>query len=102
MNSKAQIIRDGAVAGALGAATVAIWFLLFDFSRGSPLETPALLAVALFHGHGARAAILPLAAEYSVVHLTAFVVFGATYHLRNRAGEYWVTRELRSRGVLFA
>ena len=27
-------------------------YVLFDFSRGSPLETPALLAVASFHGHG--------------------------------------------------
>ena len=36
MNSKGRIIRDGAVAGLLGAATVAVWFLLFDFSRGSP------------------------------------------------------------------
>jgi len=76
MNSKGQIIRDGAVAGVLGAATVALWFLLFDFSRGSPLETPALLAAVLFPGGAARAAILPLAAEYTVVHLTAFVLFG--------------------------
>ncbi len=76
MNSKGQIIRDGAVAGVLGAATVAVWFLLFDFSRGSPLETPAVLAAVLFHGGIARAHILPLAAEYTVVHFTAFIVFG--------------------------
>jgi len=87
INSKRQIIRDGAIAGALGAGTVAIWFLLFDFSRGSPLETPALLAAALFHGHGARAAILPLAAEYSVVHLTAFVVFGVSSAILVEAAE---------------
>ncbi len=87
MNSKTQIIRDGAVAGALGATTVAIWFLLFDFSRGSPLETPALLAVALFHGHGTRASILPLAAEYSVVHLTAFVLFGISSAILLEAAE---------------
>ena len=76
MNSKGQIIRDGAVAGVLGAATVAVWFLLFDFSRGSLFETPAVLAAVLFHGGIARAHILPLAAEYTVVHFTAFIVFG--------------------------
>ena len=56
VDSKGQIIRDGAVA-VLGAATVAVWFLLFDFSRGSPLETPAVLAAVLFHGGIARAHI---------------------------------------------
>ena len=76
MNSKVQVIRDGAVGGALGAATVALWFLLFDFSRGSPLETPALLAAVLFHGGSARTAIVPLAAQYTIVHLAAFVAFG--------------------------
>jgi hypothetical protein len=76
INSKAQIIRDGAVAGVLGAATVAAWFLLFDFSRGSPFETPAVLAAVLFHGGSAQGHILPLAAEYTVVHLSAFIVFG--------------------------
>lgn len=87
INPKPQIIRDGAVAGALGAATVAIWFLLFDFSRGSPLETPALLAMALFRGYGARGPILPLAMEYSVVHLTAFVIFGISGAILVEAAE---------------
>ncbi len=87
MNSKRQMIWDGALAGALGAATVAIWFLLFDFSRGAPFETPALLAVALFHGHGARAAVLPLAAEYSIVHIAAFVIFGISSAILLEAAE---------------
>ena len=43
---------------------------------GSPFETPAVLAAVLFHGGTARAHILPLAAEYTVVHFTAFIVFG--------------------------
>lgn len=76
MNSKGQIIRDGAVAGALGAAMVAIWFLLFDLTRGRPLETPAVLAAVLFHASTAQAHILRLAGEYTVVHLTAFIAFG--------------------------
>ncbi len=75
MNSKGQIVRDGAVAGLLGAATVALWFLLFDFSRGRLFETPALLASVLFHA-AARVPTLPLVAEYTIVHVFAFVSFG--------------------------
>ena len=75
MNSKRQIIRDGAIAGVLGAATVALWFLLFDFSRGRLFETPALLAALLFHGT-ARVPTLPLVAEYTIVHVFAFIGFG--------------------------
>ncbi|MGO9603310.1 MAG: hypothetical protein ACLQAT_07915 [Candidatus Binataceae bacterium] len=74
-NSKGQIIRDGAIAGLLGAATVALWFLLFDLSRGRLFETPALLAIVLFHGV-ARGPILPLVAEYTIAHVFAFVGFG--------------------------
>jgi len=74
-NSKGQIIGDGAIAGVLGAATVSLWFLLFDFSRGRPLETPALLAAVLFHG-SARGPMPPLVAEYTIVHVFAFVGFG--------------------------
>jgi len=87
MNSKGQIIRDGAVAGLLGAASVALWFLLFDLSRGSPFETPAVLAAVLFHGGTAPAHILPLAAEYTVVHLAAFTVFGVASAILLEAAE---------------
>jgi len=76
MNSKVRVIQDGAVGGALGAATVALWFLVFDFSRGSPLQTPALLAAVLFHGGTVGTHIFLLAAQYTVVHLAAFVAFG--------------------------
>ncbi len=87
MNSKTQIVRDGAIAGALGAGTVAIWFLLFDISRGSPLETPALLAIALLHGHTIGTAVLPLAFEYTAIHLTAFVLFGISSGILIEAAE---------------
>jgi len=75
MNSRSQIVRDGAVAGLLGAATVALWFLLFDLLRGRLFETPALLASVLFHV-AARVPTLPLVVEYTIVHVFAFVSFG--------------------------
>jgi hypothetical protein len=86
MNSKRQIIRDGAIAGVLGAVAVALWFLLFDFSRGRLFETPALLASVLFHlpAHGP---LLPLIAEYTIVHFFAFVAFGVMCAILLEAAE---------------
>jgi len=74
MNSKARIVRDGAIAGALGAATVALWFMIFDLSRGAPVETPALLASVLLHG--SAGSVAALVAEYTVFHFAAFIAFG--------------------------
>jgi hypothetical protein len=37
----------GAVAGAVGATAMALWFLLVDAARGEPFRTPALLAHSL-------------------------------------------------------
>ena len=73
------IVRNGIAAGLLGAAAVALWFLIFDWARGHPFETPALLAATLLHG--ASDADLPaitwsLVLEYTVLHLVAFVVVG--------------------------
>ncbi len=45
-----RIVREGLAAGLLGAAAVALWFLLYDTAAGLPLRTPALLGAALFHG----------------------------------------------------
>ena len=86
MNSKGQIVRDGAIAGVLGAATVSLWFLLFDFSRGRLFETPALLAAVLFHGT-VRMPTLPLVAEYTIVHVFAFVGFGVVSAVLLEAAE---------------
>ncbi len=79
MMSKGRIVLDGIVAGLLGAAAVALWFLFFDASRGRPFETPALLAAVLLHG--SSSAQVPsitwsLVLQYSVLHVIAFALFG--------------------------
>ena len=89
--SKMRIIVDGAVAGLIGGAVIAIWFLIFDAARGQPLATPALLAAALLHG--AREPIVLthtawlLVAEYTLVHFLAFAVIGAVGALLIDASE---------------
>lgn len=77
--STRHIVLDGIVAGLLGAAAVALWFLLFDASRGRAFETPALLAAVLLHGaSGADVPVItwPLVVQYSVLHISAFAAFG--------------------------
>lgn len=89
-DSNARIVVDGAIAGMLGAAAVAVWFLIFDAARGSPLETPALLAATLLHGlriAPAAGSLLQLTAEYTVLHVSAFVVFGVAGAMLLEAAE---------------
>ncbi|MGH7312782.1 MAG: hypothetical protein ACREJV_06400, partial [Candidatus Rokuibacteriota bacterium] len=75
----APILREGVVGGLIGAAVVAVWFLVFDLARGKPLLTPALLGAALFYGVdnpiGLEVAIGPVIG-YTLIHGLAFVAFG--------------------------
>src|ERR687892_97720 len=75
----ASIVREGAVAGVIGAAVVALWFLVFDIARGRPLLTPALLGAAFFLGADAPADLevrLGPVLGYTLLHGLAFVAFG--------------------------
>jgi len=74
-----RTVIDGVTTGMVGALTVAGWFLLLDLDRGQPFATPALLAATLLHGVADTrlVQVTPrLVFEYSVVHFTAFVLFG--------------------------
>jgi len=74
-----RTLIDGVTAGIIGALTVAGWFLMLDAARGQPLATPALLGAVMLHGERELVPVgsAPLlAAEYSVVHFTAFILFG--------------------------
>jgi len=74
-----SVLREGAVAGLIGAAVVALWFLVFDIARGKPLLTPALLGAAVFYGVntpiGLEIAVGPILG-YTLLHGLAFVAFG--------------------------
>ncbi|MBF6569395.1 MAG: hypothetical protein IVW54_11045 [Candidatus Binataceae bacterium] len=79
------VLRDGAIAGFLGAMAVAIWFLIFDTIRGRPFLTPMLLGELIMHapsvigGHPLSPA-LPIIAgpvlAYSAIHFIGFMLFG--------------------------
>ena len=74
-----SILKEGIVAGLIGAAVVAVWFLLFDIWRGRPLLTPALLGAAAFQGVTDPAGLQPTAGlviGYTIIHGLAFIAFG--------------------------
>jgi len=74
-----NLLREGLIAGVLGAAAVAAWFLLTDLVQGRPLATPNVLGqVVLFQtGHPEATPILPGAVVgYTLIHIGAFVLFG--------------------------
>jgi hypothetical protein len=74
-----EVVREGVVAGVVGAVAVAAWFLLIDLIQGRPLFTPAALGSALFLGAGDLAMVevsLWTVAGYTVLHFLAFVAVG--------------------------
>ncbi len=71
VGSGSIVLREGVVAGLIGAAIVAVWFLVIDWIKGEPLRTPLRLGSGFFHRDGMEAVLL-----YTVLHGAAFVVFG--------------------------
>lgn len=43
-----SVAVEGIIAGMIGAAIIAIWFLILDIFKGRPLYTPTVLGTALF------------------------------------------------------
>jgi len=82
MSNRAMIGLDGGVAGLIGAAIVAIWFLFMDAVTRLPLYTPTVLGEGLlFREHGLASnaveqASLKLTLMYSGVHGLIFMVLG--------------------------
>src|SRR5262247_3549409 len=74
-----SVLREGVIAGVIGAVVVATWFLVFDIARGRPFLTPALLGAAVFHGVRTPEGV-PIAfgaiLGYTILHVFAFVAFG--------------------------
>lgn len=74
-------VREGIVAGLIGAGAVALWFLLVDTLAGRPFYTPALLGAIVSGTPDPQAAAasgerIGLAALYTPLHVLVFAVFG--------------------------
>lgn len=76
------MLREGILAGLIGAAMVAVWFLVLDLVVGRLFFTPAALGSALFYGVEGTAAVRVTAATvlgYSLVHVAVFLVIGVVF-----------------------
>jgi hypothetical protein len=70
-----SIVRDGLIAGVLGATSVAIWFFFVDLIAGKPLQTPYALATGLLGSVGVQwTNRLLIVLVYTVFHYVAFIV----------------------------
>jgi len=72
------IVKEGLIAGFLGATSVALWFLVIDAIAGRPFYTPTVLGGGLLSFFGPRgnegAGVQVIA--YTIVHYTAFMAAG--------------------------
>src|SRR6266850_6303546 len=77
----ARLYQEGMIAGVIGAATVAVWFLLLDAAAGRPFYTPTVLGSALFR-RGALASpetlsvSLEMVGMFTWVHMLVFAALG--------------------------
>ena len=77
--SLSRLLREGLIAGVVGAAAVALWFLLIDLVAQRPFFTPSALGSALFFGERDPNLIEVSFARvitYSAFHWIAFGLVG--------------------------
>lgn len=74
--STAGVTVQGVIAGLLGAAVLAFWFLVVDLAAGEPLRTPGMIAGALFGVDGLATSPV-LLGLFSLLHFGAFAATGA-------------------------
>lgn len=71
-----RVLRDGVVAGAIGATAVALWFFVPDLIQGRPFFTPAALGSALLHGVTDQEAVTVGAGTvlfFSIIHFGVWI-----------------------------
>jgi hypothetical protein len=78
-SNKHDLLREGILAGTIGALVVAGWFLVTDVLQGRPLSTPSVLGQVVLYGITdpviSPVAIGPTIA-YTLLHFGAFAIFG--------------------------
>ncbi|MFQ5682656.1 MAG: hypothetical protein ACE5HC_05215 [Candidatus Binatia bacterium] len=79
---RSRLYIEGMVAGVIGAATIAIWFLILDTLNGHPLYTPTLLGTTLFQRGGDLSGLdslqvsIDMTLMYTWFHVLIFCVIG--------------------------
>ena len=73
------LLRDGVIAGLIGAVIIAVWFLIIDTIGGHPLYTPTTLGRGMLTIFGPAHANDPAAWAvilYTIFHFAAFIFVG--------------------------
>ena len=79
VNTPRPLVKEGVIAGLIGATAIAIWFFFVDAVAGEALFTPRTLGYALVSIFGPvpeQQSALLLIAIYTIFHYAAFVVVG--------------------------
>jgi hypothetical protein len=83
-----NIVREGVIAGVLGATAVAVWFFIVDLIGGRPLFTPNTLGEGLLSvfGRSPEPEAVNIIA-YTIFHYAAFTGVGIIAVILVHAGE---------------
>jgi hypothetical protein len=78
MHSHHGLIREGMIAGAIGATGVAVWFLVMDMVAGQPFLTPSALGAVLTGDFSGATSDVHLSwvVGYTAFHFAAFLTVG--------------------------
>lgn len=71
-------VREGVIAGLLGATSIAIWFLIVDIVAGRPFYTPSVLGIGLLSVFGPRGdeGMVAQVIAYTIFHYGMFLGIG--------------------------
>ena len=83
-----SVVREGVVAGFLGATAVAVWFFLVDLIGGRPLFTPTVLGEGLISIFGSTLESPAVnVIWYTIFHYASFTLVGIIAVVLVHAGE---------------
>lgn len=83
-----SVVREGVVAGVLGATAVAVWFFVVDLIGGRPLFTPGTLGEGLLSVFGRSPETQAMnVIAYTIFHYAVFVLVGVIAVILVHAGE---------------
>jgi peptidoglycan/LPS O-acetylase OafA/YrhL len=78
MSTLDKTVREGLIAGFIGATSIAIWFLIVDTVANRPFYTPTVLGIGLLSVFGPRGDEGPVAQviAYTIFHYAVFFGIG--------------------------
>jgi putative oxidoreductase len=79
MKTPRPLVREGVIAGVIGASVIAVWFFFVDLIAGRPLFTPTTLGrsmLSIFGPVPADQSAVFFVLAYTIFHYAAFILLG--------------------------